>query len=252
MTVMFCCTSTAAASIQQVIAAADVTTNAIQAWGPVIAAFASFVAAIATAIVSYNAINRTLWQKTNENEAAEITQKLDHFYGPFFLLAEENLIFANELRSRANDPSKFRLLVSLATRNWQRHLSPFEKGLVAELCKNAETLDNMIHANLGLVNEKLRDYFALASAHYRMLVKAGRGELGNDPTVVEPYVYPRALLPVMKLEESRLKARRQYLREQPTKPPPVIPELQIPEEPEYQLPKNLPDPLGLRSNCTSN
>lgn len=237
--------SQAAAAPNNPLPADASATSLLQSWGPVIGAFVSFLAALATAIVSYRAVSGTLWQKTNESEIKQLTKKLDEFYGPFLQLAASNKLVSDDLRAKIMPKDQdYRLLIYLLNKPWRDHLTAYEKAVVDELCTNAGELDRLIQRNAGMVDTALLPYLARASAHFRMLQRAYRYELGTDAEPLKPYVYPRPLLPVLELEKQRITSRLDALRRDPNRAHPPMPNLAIPKD--LELPK-WPDPLGSAS-----
>ena len=179
----------------------------------------------------------TLWQKANEVEMKEIQLKLDSFYGPFLQLSEANSLLAQELRARQPDRDSYRLMVKVFDESWLAQLSPGDRTIVREICRNAEILEEFIRERAAMLDEQLLPYFSRASAHYRILNLAHKGELGTDPTNFLVYVFPYQLTNAINLEVTRLKSRCEQLRASPYISPGPLPALIIPEDAEFKLPE---------------
>ncbi len=118
--------------------------------------------------------------------------------------------------------------------------------MLAEIATNAKGLRTFIETHVGMVDEKIMPYLARASAHFRMLELAYEQKLGDDPRAwVEHYVFPSKVEEVLRLEVERLERRRDYLKANPFKAPPPLPDLQIPLSarlPEWPNPPRAPRP----------
>jgi hypothetical protein len=156
-----------------------------------------------------------VWLKANEAELSDIQAKLDGFYIPFQLLSKANHQFAQDLRSRQNEPENYRMLMRLFDKQWLEGLPAGDKKLVEIVSTNAEELRALITSKSGLVDEKILPYLSRASAHFRILNLAYKAELGTDSTRFADYVYPRELDGVIALEIRRLRNRMEVLRASP-------------------------------------
>ncbi|WP_207462150.1 hypothetical protein [Azospirillum sp. SYSU D00513] len=170
----------------------------------------------------------SVWQKANETELKDLLGKLDGFYGPFMQMSDANRLMAEDVRSR--QPEGHRLLLKVFDREWLQSLSPGDQTIVAEICKNAAVLEGFITQKAGMVDEKVLPYLVRASAHFRVLNLAYKGELGTDSTQFARYVFPKSLDGVLALEVERLKRRCDSLRAEPSKAPgPMAPLVLLPE-----------------------
>jgi hypothetical protein len=187
--------------------------------------------------VSRQTSEAAIWQKANEGELEDIQAKLDGFYMPFSLLAEANRLLAADVKSRQG--TGYRLLIQLFDKGWRETLSAGDRELVKLICDNAEELRALIVAKSGLVDGLVLEYLSRASVHFRILQRAFKNELGEDPKLFNKYVYPRQLDGVLQLEIDRLKARADELRSSPgvrlapAAPLVIPPDLKLPawEEP---------------------
>jgi hypothetical protein len=168
----------------------------------------------------------SLWQRANEAELKDILGKLDGFYGPFMQMSQANHLMIEEFRSR--QPEGFRTLPHVFDRAWLEALPKGDRKVIAEICDKAAELQKFIADKAGMVDEKVLPYLARASAHFRILYLAHKGELGEDPTNFRRYVYPKELDGVLKLEVRRLRARCDTLRAKPGSPPGSMSSLEIP------------------------
>ncbi|MGY3615627.1 hypothetical protein [Bradyrhizobium sp. USDA 10063] len=183
----------------------------------------------------------TIWQKANELEVKEIQEKLDRFYGPYAQMSGTNALLSRDLRSKQSDSTRFLLIEKLFDCEWLASLPDDQKALVDELVSNAATLRNFIADNAKMVDLKLQPYLSRVSAHYRILELAHAGKLGTDSKpYVAKYVFPVQIEKVLALEVERLERRKQLLRSHPSKQPPIIEELAIPDNlklPDWPYPK---------------
>lgn len=179
------------------------------------------------------ATETALWQKANEAELKSIQDQLDNFFAPLMQRSDLNSMLSKDLRDRQPNKTKFILLESLINPAWRKALPLGEAALVGELVANANDIRVFIRDH-GAVNEKLIPYLARASAHYRILELADAGALGEDPEPWKPYVYPRVVDQVLKLEMDRLKRRADVLRKNPGKAAPMPEELVIPKNLDLQ------------------
>ena len=172
----------------------------------------------------------TLWQKANETELKDIQGKLDEFYGPYLQMSEANHLLAQELRARQPDED-YRMLVKVFDRDWLRQLSAADRTIVREVCENAAKLETFIRDHAKMVEPQILPYLSRASAHFRILNLAHKGELGSEfPPNLAHYVYPRQLDGVLKTEVHRLQERCRLLRSKPDSAPGPIESLKIPED----------------------
>jgi hypothetical protein len=199
---------------------------------------ASIAAAQRNAEASIMAAQRnneaSLWQKANETELKDVQAKLDGFYGPFLQLSGMNSLLASDFRDRRPDKDTFRLLRAVFDKQWLASLSEGDKTIVREICINASLLESLLKDKAAMVDAKVLPYLFRASAHFRMLHLAYKGELGTDPTNFVRYVYPQQLDKVLVLEVERLQRRVELLRAHPSNSPGPLEPLNIP--PELRLP----------------
>ena len=215
---------------------------------PVIAAcitgLVSLIVLGGTGLIAFISLRAGTWQKANEAEVKEIDEKLNKFYGRFMHSLGRTHLFAQDVRSKQPDPKNYRLLVQLFDAKWKDDLSAADKALVTQIVEAAEANDALISENLGMADPMLIPYFVCASAHFRILKLAGKGELGKDSKPFESYVYPKALDHVVNLEVTRLVTRREKLLANLSKNHGAMPKLQIPlKEEKYKLVLP-PDPDG--------
>jgi hypothetical protein len=172
----------------------------------------------------------TLWQKANETELQDIQAQLDEFYGPYLQMSEANHLLAQELRARQPE-EHYRMLVKVFDRDWLRQLSAADRTIVREVCENAAKLEAFIRDHAKMVDPQILPYLSRASAHFRILHLAHKGELGSEfPPHLVHYVYPRQLDEVLKTEVRRLEKRCSLLRSKPYTAPGPIDPLKIPED----------------------
>jgi hypothetical protein len=171
-----------------------------------------------------------LWQKANETELKDIQSKLDSFYGPFLQLSGMNSLLALEFRDRQPNKDTFRLLKSVFDKEWLASLSDGDKTIVREICNNASLLETFLKDKAAMVDAKVLPYIFRASAHFRILHLAYKGELGTDPSSFLRYVYPQQLDKVLELEVERLQRRSALLRANPAASPGPLEQLNIPTE----------------------
>jgi len=179
---------------------------------------------------SQRASDAALWQRANEDELRDIQSKLDSFFFPYMQLAQANNQFAQDIRSRQPDPQTYRMLMKLFDKFWLVALPEGDKKLVQLVCANAEVLERFTADRAGILDTQLLPYLSRASAHFRILQLAHRGELGGDPSRFERYVYPQQLEGVLRLEIERLQRRIEMLRLSPGGRPPLMEPLVIPDE----------------------
>lgn len=176
---------------------------------------------------SQQSSDATLWQRANEAELKDILAKLDGFYGPFMQMSQANHLMIEEFRAR--QPKGFRTLPHVFDRAWLDGLPKGDRKIIAEVCDRAAKLQTFIADKAGMVDQQVLPYLARASAHFRILNLAHKGELGEDPTNFRRYVYPKVLDGVLDLEVQRLRARCEVLRAKPGSPPGSMPPLVIPQ-----------------------
>jgi hypothetical protein len=201
--------------------------------GPIISGLLAFLGAWAglkiaqrntlqTVEVAQKTSQSAIWQKSNETELKDIQEKLDKFYGPFSMRLRVDHQFAQDIRSR--QPDGYRLLVKLFDPSWLESLSAGDRKLVELICESAGILESLITNNAGSMDKALTKYFSRASAHFRILQLAHKGELGTDPTRFVAYVYPRQLDRILEIAVERLNRRAADLRGNPSvSPSPIAP-----------------------------
>ncbi|MCC4298499.1 hypothetical protein [Aurantimonas coralicida] len=183
--------------------------------------------------------DRSVWQKANESELNNIQQRIEKFYNPNKQISEEIRIFSRDLRSRTDQ--NFVLLRNLFDRHWVESLDEGRRFLLDSIVEKAEKLDGLTERHGGAADISLAPYLARARAHYRVIRLASEGKLGADPSEFLPlYVYPKAINPVLDLEERRLLDSIDALRARPSYAHTPIAPLSIP--PKYNLDK-IPDPV---------
>jgi hypothetical protein len=151
-------------------------------------------------------------------------------------MSEANRLLAQELRDRQPDRDTYRLIAKVFDKAWLESLSIGDRAVIREVCQNAAVLEAFIRDKAAMVDDKLLPYFSRASAHYRILHLAYKGELGTDPTNFLIYLFPYQLTNVLEIEVERLRGRCAQLRAAPYVSPGPIPPLTIPEGRDYQLP----------------
>jgi hypothetical protein len=211
---------------------------------------ASIEAAQRNAEASIKAAQRNneagLWQKANETELKDIQAKLDGFYGPFLQVSGMNSLLAREFRDRQPDKDTFRLLRSVFDKQWLAGLSEGDKTIVREICNNASLLETFLKEKSAMVDANVLPYLFRASAHFRILHLAYKGELGTDPTNFLRYVYPQQLDKVLELEVERLQRRSASLRAHPAESAGPLEPLNVPAElelPAWPSPVRRPIPV---------
>jgi hypothetical protein len=150
----------------------------------------SVVIALIAVIYGQRNNQATLWQKANEAELKDIQMQLDEFYGPYLQMSEANDLMAQELRARQPDVTEYRLLVKVFDRKWLAQLSKADQTIVREVCENAQRLEAFIRDHAKMVAPQVLPYLSRASAHFRILYLAHKGELGSEfPPYLSRYVY---------------------------------------------------------------
>ena len=192
--------------------------------------------AAATIASSERTLSATVWQKTNETELKDLQAKLDGFYVKFQQLTEVNRLVSLELRSRQPNPETFFLMDKLFDSLWRNALSVGDAALLAEIIENTTRLETLILDNTSTIEAKVVPYLARAAAHFRILRLAYENKLGSDPTNFKKYLYPRQINNVLTLELGRIQQRQALLRGAPSERPAPMPELIIPNTPDYALP----------------
>ena len=105
---------------------------------------------------------------------------------------------------------------------------------MGEIVKNDIALNALIHEHAGLVDSQVMNYLSRAAVHFRLIELASEGQLENIPKRFDPYVYPKQLDEVLRLEIKRLADRCENLRNNATESTgPMLP-LEIPSR--LQLP----------------
>lgn len=171
-------------------------------------------------------------QKANEAEVANIQARLSDFYGPYLQRSDENRLLIEELRSRQPNPETFRTLTALQDPQWKRRLSRVDRMLLREIVDTGEALRELIRTKTGLADPALREHFARASTHFRLLSLAHDGALGDSERFAR-YVYPRELDGALSAAIGHLEARARQLRAAPSVPHGPAPPLDL--QPEHRL-----------------
>ena len=149
-------------------------------------------------------------------------------YGPYQQRSEVNRLMAEEFKSHQADPGSFRTLILLLDPDWRNRLSKSDQTIVGEIVKNDIALNALIHEHAGLVDSQVMNYLSRAAVHFRLIELAFEGQLENLPKRFDPYVYPKQLDEVLRLEIKRLADRCENLRNNATESTgPMLP-LEIP------------------------
>jgi hypothetical protein len=133
------------------------------------------------------------------------------------------------------------MLVKLFDPSWLRSLPAGDQKLVELVCEHAGALERLIADNAGSMDKELIEYFSRASAHFRILQLAYKGELGTDATRFAAYVYPKQLDRVLAIAVERLNRRAADLRANPGASPEPIAPLVLTEDERLD---DWPDPDG--------
>ena len=197
---------------------------------------ASEKTAAATIAASERTLSATVWQKTNETELKDLQAKLDGFFVKFQQLTEVNSLISRELRSRQSNTETFFLMDRLFDSVWRNALPVGDAALLGEIIENTTRLERLILDNTSTVEAKIVPYLARAAAHFRILRLAYENKLGSDATNFKKYLYPRQINKVLALELDRIQQRQELLRAAPSERPAPMPELIIPDTPDYALP----------------
>lgn len=83
--------------------------------------------------------------------------------------------------------------------------------MIGQVCLAAKELDELIVANLAMIDRTMLRYFIAAIAHSRVLHQAYEGKLGQDADAFKRYVYPKSFDSVVSLKRNSLINRRAYL-----------------------------------------
>jgi len=132
-----------------------------------------------------------------------------------------------ELRRR--QPKGFRTLLSLLDPAWLKAQSKSDQTIVDTIVENGLVLQGLIREQSGAVDPALLPFLAKAGTHFTMLRLAREGALDNDRERFAPYVYPRELDEILRLETTRLRSRLEQLSDRPTARHPPLGPLIIPD-----------------------
>lgn len=169
------------------------------------------------------------WRDANLKEVEQLEELVRTFHVPYLVRSEANHNMARDLRDRLND-SKYRMLVKLFDPNWLSGLSPGDRTIVDEVCRSGLELREFIEKQGGGVDVHIVEHLARASTHFRMLWLAHEGQLGEDPTPFERYVYPRQLDFAIREDLKRILSHCALLRAEPSKFHGLIAQLVLPTD----------------------
>lgn len=168
----------------------------IKAMGPIIVGLAGLY-------IGYRYNERSLTQKSHEDERKEIYKKLNSFYGPVRQLLGTSFEFSNLLR--ASRPDDFRTLVFLLEGGL---FEGNDKVVLQQILEIGEQIERLIQEQSGLVEDKnLYELLWKLSTHIRLIRLASKGELKSQRQRFEQYVFPREIVDKIEKEILRLNAR---------------------------------------------
>ena len=206
-------------------------------WIPAVASLITLAGVLIGLLYNARVAARSLaitgWQKANEAEIKEINERLNNFYGKLTLILARDHVFAQSVRSRQKDG--YRLLVSLFDPAWKEGLAPGDAALVDQACLAAKELDELITANLAMIDRTMFKHFLAAATHFRVLHLAHAGELGADGAAFEGYVYPRSFDSIVNLKVNSLIDRRAKLVTNFSSFNGIAGEVAVPSTQEYEL-----------------
>ncbi len=154
-------------------------------------------------------LRSTISKERNLEEIKQIDLLLNDFFGKLTLVLGRDHIFAQHLR--VTRPDDYRLLISLFKEGWLEGLSASERALVHQVCTAAQELDQLITDHLGELEPSIIEYFVQASAHFRVLHLAYKGDLGDDQELWAKFVYPKGFDAVVHEKMRQLRQRRTKL-----------------------------------------
>ncbi|MFC1976364.1 hypothetical protein ACFLXQ_08185 [Chloroflexota bacterium] len=154
-------------------------------------------------ILGYSFQRLQLKLKQREDERKEIYKKLNDFYGPVQQYLRKSEVLYKRFASTR--PDGFRTLVALLE---GEKFEGNDAVLLEQIIEIIVEVEKLILTQGGLIDDReIRDLFAKAGTHFRILQLAYHGKLKGDVERFEGYVYPRELNQVIEDEIQKRKAR---------------------------------------------
>ena len=126
-----------------------------------------------------------------QKQAEIIREKLNKFYRPYKQLSDTNKLLHDLLKEGQPDPGNFRALFALLTKE---SLNENDKALLNEIVAVGASLEKLLAEESGYVDDPdLREVFARAARHFRVLRLASGNKITGDTKRFEGDVYPREL-----------------------------------------------------------
>jgi hypothetical protein len=187
------------------VAIGKVKGNEPENWISLIATVLIPLIAMGVALYSLRSNNRMvaagMRDRLREEERKSIREKIDQFYGPFFLLRRQSetlyrTLFiprrSDEERRRFSDTNgNFRTIVALAAGHKFQGL---DKALIDQFVSLGEQSSALAHAKMGLVDDNdLQHVLAKWTAHVFVLKLLAEGTLPGGGTEFEQLVFPSDL-----------------------------------------------------------
>jgi hypothetical protein len=168
----------------------------IKAMGPIIVGLAGLY-------LGYRYNERSLTQKSHEDERKEIYKKLNSFYGPVRQLLGLSFEFYEVLKlSRSED---FRTLLFLLDGNT---FQGNDKVVLQQILDVGQNIEQLIQEQSGLVEDKdLYELLWKLRTHIRVIQLAAKGDLQGEKEKFKKHVFPRPVTDKIEQEILRLNAR---------------------------------------------
>jgi hypothetical protein len=175
--------------------------SGLRDWIPLIATLVTAVVALYS-LWSNNAISEAgLRERLREEERRSIREKIDQFYGPFFVLRRQSETLYRTLfltrrsedeRARYSDSEgNFRTVFALSDGH---RFEGLDKALIDQFVVLGEQTSDLIRTKLGLVDDKeLQSVLAKATAHFFVLKLLADGTLPGGGQEFEALVFPHDL-----------------------------------------------------------
>jgi len=191
--------------------------SAVRDWAPIATAAVSLLTLIASIVIAVKSLNRnaeltrrTLQQKTNDEEAKAIHQKLDEFYGPFSQLRGVSKLLYEIFRTRQPDPQNFNTLLALLG---GKQFEGIDKVLLNEIMRVGDASEKLIEEKVGLVDDPdLQSLIWKLGAHYRVIRLASQGALNLGGAEFHDYKFPKEIDDKIAAQMRKLRARLEELR----------------------------------------
>lgn len=169
----------------------------IKAMGPIIVGLAGLY-------IGYRYNERSLTQKSHEDERKEIYKKLNSFYGPVRQLLGLSFEFYEVLRLSRPEENFRTLLFLLDGKTFEGN----DKVVLRQILDVGQNIEQLIQEQSGLVEDKdLYELLWKLRTHIRIIQLAANGELKFEKERFEKHVFPRPVTEKIEQEIQRLNAR---------------------------------------------